>query len=226
MFRNYIPTVLLAAILALTAPLAQSLPRHEAVPGGVAVIEVPTNTRSVVFNHQKVMLVQEENKQFAIVGIPLSMQPGEQQLELNPAGTLNFLIEDKAYRTQHLTIPDDRKVNPYAQDMDRIRRERQEMDKAFLNFNPVPVKPVFLQPTPGPLSSSFGSRRVLNGQTRNPHSGLDIAAPTGTPIIAAADGVVTAMGDYFFNGNTVLIDHGQGLISMYCHMSEFSVRQG
>ena len=100
------------------------------------------------------------------------------------------------------------------------------MDGVFRSFTARSLPEQWHPPLSGRYSSSFGKRRVLNGQPRSPHSGLDIAAPEGTPVESIAAGRVAAVGDYFFNGKTVMVDHGQGLISMYCHLSEIEVAPG
>ena len=87
------------------------------------------------------------------------------------------------------------------------------------------LKPNLLPPVNGPFSSPFGLKRFFNKQPRRPHSGLDIAAKEGTPIYAPAAGLITNTGDYFFNGNSIFIDHGQGLITMYCHLSEIIMKK-
>ena len=110
---------------------------------------------------------------------------------------------------------------------DRVGRERKIIDGALNNFREVPVEGISLAPpVDGPRSSSFGLRRFFNDQPRSPHKGMDIAASSGTPIRAPREGIVTATGDYFFNGNTVIVDHGQGYVTMYCHMSEIEVEEG
>ena len=136
-------------------------------------------------------------------------------------------MEDKAYKTQHITIKNKRKVNPYAEDMDRILADKKRLNTALVTFSRDDPNTLKLhQPVDGRYSSPYGLRRFFNEQPRKPHSGLDIAAPTGTPIQAAASGTVIETGDYFFNGNTVFIDHGQGLITMYCHMNKIDVQTG
>mgnify|MGYP001025988857 CR=1 FL=1 len=114
-----------------------------------------------------------------------------------------------------------------AEDLQRIRLEASRINKAMSLFSDqAEVVTDFQWPTEGPTSSPFGLRRFFNDQPRKPHSGLDIAAPEGAPILAPAAGRVIDTGDFFFNGNTVFIDHGQGLITMYCHMSRIDVQPG
>ena len=225
-----------AATTALFSAQLFALPQHNPVPGGIAVIPVPLSTSTALFENRQVMLLSSQKEKYAVVGISLKTRPGDYPLELThkTAGDtdkhqskLSFKVGAKEYRVQRLTIENKRKVNPYKEDMDRIIRERNEMNKAFKSFENLAQPAVdFVLPAEGPISSPFGLKRILNDQPRNPHSGLDIAAPTGTPIHAPAAGRVTAVGNYFFNGNTVLLDHGQGLISMYCHMSETTVAVG
>jgi murein DD-endopeptidase MepM/ murein hydrolase activator NlpD len=203
---------------------AFGLPRHDPVPGGIAVIKVDADTKSATYKGKPVMLVSEKDERYAIVGLGLSTKPGQHRLETNKS--ISFKVKDKTYEEQRLTIKNKRKVNPYAGDMPRIQADRKEMDTAFLNFVAKVPALEFSMPVKGIISSPFGLKRFLNNQSRNPHSGLDIAAVEGTPIRAPASGVVAASGDYFFNGNTVLLDHGQGLISMYCHMSRIDVEVG
>ncbi len=214
--------LMLVGLIASSVALALPTPEH--VPGGVALVNVSA-PEGVRYKGRPVMVQKTDTGYVAVVGIPLSAKPGRHSLT-TPDGNIAFSVVEKAYREQRLTITNKRKVNPYAEDMDRIRRERKEMDAAFSVFSETKSDFEFIVPTEGIMSSSFGLRRILNDQPRNPHSGMDIAAPEGTPIYSPADGEVVAAGDYFFNGNTVIVDHGKGLITLYCHMNTIDVSVG
>jgi len=167
----------------------------------------------------------------AIIGLPLTTKPGRYFLTVTDQQgkikNLGFQVEDKHYEEQHITIKDKRKVNPEKRDMERITRESKRINAALRHWSPeADVVIEFRKPVNGPTSSPYGLRRFFNEQPRKPHSGLDIAAPEGTPIRAPAPGTVLDTGDFFFNGNTVLLDHGQGLVTMYCHMSKIGVKPG
>jgi len=209
---------------------AQAQPRQLLVPGGIAIINLePGNDSGYQFRNKPVLVTKIEGKRAALVGLPLSLKAGEHFIEQRSAGQVLkkfFEVKQKQYSTQHITITDKRKVNPYASDMERILAEKARKQKARNHYSMADVDVDFLRPVEGIGTGSFGRRRVFNGQKRRPHSGMDIAADTGTPVIAPSAGRVIETGDFFFSGNLVYIDHGQGLISLFAHLSEIDVSLG
>ena len=223
---------LLAVSPAVTAQtVLSSLPPSLLVPGGVAVVPTATQAAAAYYQDERVMLAEYQGTQYAIIGLPLSAKPGLHSFTLEDASgvreTLGFSIAAKTYTEQRLTITNQRQVNPNAEDMVRIRAESAEMNAAFSSWDETLTPTLSLDiPVDGVRSSSFGHRRFFNDQPRAPHSGMDIAAPEGTPIHAPAAGIIRSTGNYFFNGNTIILDHGHGLISLYCHMNTIDVEVG
>ncbi len=219
------------AVTSHALPEVESLPQSLLVPGGVAVVATGAEAVKAQYRNNRVLLAEHEGQQYAIIGIPLDARPGSHDFSLELADgsrqTLRFSVTDKQYLEQRLTITNQRQVNPNAEDMTRINRESAEMNRAFSSWDES-LTPAFSMQVPveGVRSSSFGLKRFFNDQPRAPHSGMDIAAPEGTPIVAPAAGVVRATGEYFFNGNTIILDHGHGLISLYCHMNTIDVTPG
>jgi murein DD-endopeptidase MepM/ murein hydrolase activator NlpD len=214
----------IAVLPLLFAQPALSLPEHMPVPGGIALVQLDGHDTDAPphYNGRPVLVIDG----MAVVGIPLSAQPGDHELEIG--GTrVPFQVQGREYATQRLTIPDQRRVVPDAAALERIAAERPRIIAAARTYSDrIPAGFDLTAPVEGPRSSNFGLRRILNDQPRNPHSGIDIAAPTGTPIVAAGSGEVIDAGDFFFNGNTVWVDHGRGMISMYCHMDRIDVAPG
>ncbi len=181
------------------------------------------------FRDRPVLVARIDGAPRALVGLPLNLSPGEHYIEKRSQGQVHkkyFEVLPKSYSTQHITVTDKRKVNPYASDMPRILAEKKRKQTPRGAYSPGEVDVDFLLPVEGVISGSFGRRRVFNGQARRPHSGMDIAAPEGTPVRAPSAGTVIELGDFFFSGNLVYIDHGQGLISMFAHLSEIDVELG
>lgn len=228
-------TGLLALACMSTGPNAAAtseLPRPLAVPGGVVVLDLPSDLEgmpAVTFEGNRVMVLPKERGWRAVIGIPLARSPGAAAIEIRAGNitlTQGFTIEGKAYATQRLKVAP-KHVDLAPDDAARVEREQPHIRKTVATFSEAaPSTLQFESPVKGPRSSSFGLRRVFNNQARNPHSGMDIAAPVGTPIYAPAPGVVIDTGDYFFNGNSVFIDHGQGLVTLYCHLHKIDVKAG
>ncbi len=208
-------------------------PRARAVPGGVARLALgPARDRPQVFTRTgvPVLVVGDAIAWTAVLGIALAEVPGPGQVTVQVAGEperlLAFDIAPQRYAEQRLKVaPGTVDLSP--ENQARYERERDHQAGVMATFStPVPAQLAMQVPVPGRRSSSFGLRRVFNGQARNPHSGMDIAAPTGTPVAAPLPGRVIDTGDYFFNGNTVWLDHGGGLLSMSCHLSAIDVAVG
>ncbi|HEX5339307.1 MAG TPA: peptidoglycan DD-metalloendopeptidase family protein [Gammaproteobacteria bacterium] len=225
-----------AVLLCLLLPagvLASALPNNDPVPGGVAVLELPDSTETPVVHmgHERIMVVQNAGHWYAVTGIPLVTQPGEHALTIRdgnqPPLQLKFNVGEKQYPEQRLTISNPELVNPSAAQLARIEREKAHLDRVFNTWTPrADPGLAFVWPAAGPQTSAFGLKRILNDEPRSPHSGIDIGAVLGTPVRAPESGVVADAGDYYFCGNTLTINLGQGLYSVYCHLSSIEVHEG
>lgn len=219
-----------AFLLLVASPALAETPvasaTHAVDAGGVLAIPLPDGVRAAYYRDEPALVVAGH----AIVGVAADAPAGMRQLLVETGTgqeTIPFEVREREFPEQHITIANERLVNPDAAALARHRRERAEQDAAYaLRTPPRAGLAPFLRPTAGPLSSLFGFRRVFNGQPRARHSGLDIAAPVGTPVQAPAPATVVAVGDYFFNGNTVMLDHGGGLVTMYCHLDSTAVTPG
>jgi murein DD-endopeptidase MepM/ murein hydrolase activator NlpD len=227
-----------AAVTTGYASLANStaLPRASQVPGGVAVLSIPAlredqgSAPTASYDGKPIMVLKAADGWLAIVGIPLSATPGSAAIVIQRAGSgqqsLEFQIAPKQYAEQHLSVAP-AKVDLSEADLERSAREQTRLQGALATFDERPPATLQLRPpVAGVRTNSFGSRRFFNNEARNPHSGMDIPVPMGTPVRAAADGRVIDTGNYFFSGNAVLIDHGEGLITMYGHLSAIGVQAG
>ena len=209
------------------------LPHVSRVPGGIfiAPVEGPANQAPVVtYDGNRAMVLRSKGKWVAVVGLPLAIKPGPANILVKSGDAaeipVGFTVRDKHYSVQSLKVAPG-KVDLSPEDVERANQESVRIHTAFASYSAKPPATLrLLQPVPGIRTSSFGLRRIFNNQPRNPHTGMDIAAPTGTPIKAAADGQVLEAGDFFYGGNTVIVDHGEGLITMYCHLSKIGVKIG
>lgn len=221
----------LALVVAATVAHATALPLQRLAPGGIARIALGASAEapSARFDGVPVMVVRDGTQWLALVGIGLAAAPGPANLVVrrdDAETSLPFTIAPFHYAEQRLKVAAGQ-VDLAPADLARYERESAHTQQVIATFSDaLPATLRLAPPVPGRRSSSFGLRRVFNGQSRNPHSGMDIAAPRGTKVVAPAAGRVIDTGNYFFNGNTVWLDHGAGLLTMYCHLSAIDVKVG
>jgi murein DD-endopeptidase MepM/ murein hydrolase activator NlpD len=204
-------------------------------PGEVAVVTVRAKrdiarAQVHVFDRQFIGYRVDGRTWRVLVGIDLETAPrtysGEVAVDDYPMLRLPLRVTPRQFRTRKLTV-DPAFVNPPPDAVERINREAAELNDLWSHSEATKLwTGTFVRPVPDEANSAFGTRSILNGEPRSPHSGADFNSPTGTPIKAPNAGRVVLAGDRYFTGNTVMIDHGLALFSLFAHLSEVDVRVG
>ncbi len=236
--------VLVASIFPLNFfPHIQDLPagahgQLSGKQGEVLVVTVPVKGEPIkVVGHlldREIMFFPMGVENYVgLLGLDMQDRPGQHDLGIQveypdhkDRHKVTVLLMKEDYKVQHLKLPK-KMVDLDSKTLVRVKQEAKTLHHAFDTALPEPLwNSSFIEPVQGRVSGRFGSRRVINGQSKRPHSGEDIAAPDGTPVVAMNRGIVRLEMDHFFTGKGVILDHGLGLFSMYFHLSEVDVTQG
>ena len=228
---NLIRTTAIGVVFLLSNGLMAAPINELRVPGGIAVVQIETATTeppTATFNGVPVLVTSNDNKWYAVVGLGLGIKPGTYNLVVNGNDKpVSFKVGDKKYPTQYVNGVKQSTVDLSEADYKRHLGEQKIIRQAKNEWRNLAKSRVTLSlPVDARVSGLFGRRRVFNKKPRSPHSGLDLAAPVGTPVYAPDDGKVILTGDFFFLGNTLFIEHGQGLITLYAHLSKIDVENG
>ena len=174
------------------------------------------NSAALWYGFLSADLRETPGKKTILVRDPFTMSVQELEIE----------VKEKDYGVRRLTLPK-RMVDLDESTLKRIRKESAIMKKAFESRLSAPLwRGAFIKPVPGEIVGPFGRRSIINGETRSPHTGVDLKGPYGTPVKAMNNGKVILTGDHFFAGRLVVIDHGGGIQSMYFHMEKLLVQSG
>jgi murein DD-endopeptidase MepM/ murein hydrolase activator NlpD len=220
--------LLLAAVLSAAAPKA-------VVQGGVAEVRVtsdaPLAALVLVDGDRRIPLERDASGRAfrGLLGVDLDAKTGERELVFEAGdgdarATVKTRVLRGSFRTQKLSV-DPKFVEVPPEEVERVKADGERVAAAYRSAEAARRWTSFAKPVAYP-GGNFGSRRVYNGKTTGFHAGLDMAAPKGTPVAAAADGRVALAGDLYFSGGTVLLDHGGGLFTQYMHLSRVDVKDG
>ncbi|MBM4339093.1 MAG: M23 family peptidase [Deltaproteobacteria bacterium] len=218
---------------------AVTLPRA-ARQGEACLIRVtgPASPHSISMEFEGVrypMAFSEENGTYeGLLGIDMGTQPGLYDIKIVSTdggrggyrGVFSFRVEKVDFGIQKLSLPSSM-VDLDAKTLERVNQETKRLAALFQAFRDERLwKGAFIRPVEGKVSGAFGLNRIINGQERSPHTGVDLEAGEGTPVLASNRGRVVLVDDLFFSGRSVVLDHGWGLYSMYFHLSETLVKEG
>ncbi|HEY7288041.1 MAG TPA: peptidoglycan DD-metalloendopeptidase family protein [Vicinamibacterales bacterium] len=233
---------LIAGVIALcsTVYAAQSTPltidvdARSVQPGEVVLLSIgaPTAAHEVhvrAFNRQIQAFALGEGRWEALVGIDLDVKPGTTSISVEGGGARvarELVVKPKTFRTRRLTVDPDFVTPPPSAEA-RIEADAKLMARTWESSAPERLwSAPFSRPVADPANSAFGTRSIFNGLPRNAHGGADFLSPAGTMVHAPNAGRVLVARDLYYSGNTVVIDHGLGLFSMFAHLSAFDVREG
>jgi len=223
-------------VTAAPAPVEIHASARAMQPGEVVRLTVTATAPGTVtvnaFGHDVPTTQLPDSTWQALIGIDLDVRPGRHVVTVRVGGdgstssTYPLVVQSKAFPTRRLTVAE-AFVNPPEEVQARIAAEAARLEQLWTSASPERLwsRP-FVRPVTDPANSAFGSRSILNGQARSPHGGADFLSETGTPIHAPNDGAVVLAADLYYTGTTVVIDHGQGLLSLFAHLSRLDVAEG
>ncbi len=193
-----------------------SLVRGQVSPGS----EVKLNGESIKVNSQGKF----------VIGFAREAEPSHVLTWTDEAGkshTKNLQVDSRDYNIQRIDGLEPNMVTPPQKVLERIRNDGTKVAQAraeIRDYDAVFTR--FIWPAEGPVTGVYGSQRVLNGEPRRPHYGVDVGGPEGTPVIAPAAGYVVLADDLYYSGNTIILDHGMGVFSTFLHLKDMHVKEG
>lgn len=227
--------LLISILFSSTSCLATVLPMIKPVPGGITVVPLDAqNKPTAYYNEQQVLILAnpdiEISPWIALVGIPLTASSGEHELQVaSPVRFVQpFKIHNKGYKIRQLANSDGCQQYPSFEYLSFPPPETKNADAKILKHwsESDPLVNQFVAPVHGRIITNFGVQQEFDDQLYCQHTGLDIAAPAGTPVKATAAGIVLAITQQDGEGKTIYLDHGQGLISIYAHVANTTTTVG
>ncbi len=201
----------------------------EVIPGDVFLLKVEAGSAEAEFLGSKINLYPvEENHLLAMVPVDIDTAPAKYNINITSGKDRHkaeIVVRRHKFKTIKLTLPEE-KVTLSPEDQDRATREAEMLNKIWPE-NTAPVwNGRFTSPTNSVVSTAFGVKRIMNEKKTSVHKGTDFRGETGAPVKAINSGTVILTEDLFFGGNTLIVDHGMGLYSVYMHLSKFSASKG
>ncbi len=202
-------------------------------PGELVVLTVTTraaadDVRARGFGRDLSVLRTGPSEWRVLVGIDLETKPGRYDVSITAGATSKvthlLTVLPKKFTTRTLRV-DASFVNPSEESVVRIKEDAERLNRVWASAAPAMWSGPFVRPVPNPANSAFGTRSIYNGEPRSPHGGADFSSPAGTPVKAPNAGRIALAADLYFTGNTVVIDHGGGLFSLFAHLRSMAVAE-